>query len=155
MQAAFFGQHVVGSGTYVQAGQGAGKARTTLAFHVPTSAFAAPATQASTAAPPQQKITNLCDGRFIYRLHEDLIEGQQSLEFYDLQKIKNSKSDFRKQPSARQPGIPLAPGELMASGIAGLLQHLADDFRFAVASEETGSERSRVCLLYTSDAADE
>lgn len=142
VQAAFFGQSVVGSGLYVQAGQGEGKARTTLAFHIPSSDQA---TQASTATPPQQKITNLCDGRFVYRLHEDLVEGEHTLEFYDLQKIKNSTSDkTRKTSAAQRPGIPLAPGELMASGMAGLMQHLADEFRFTIVAEETGAERTRV-----------
>ena len=141
VQAAFFGQKVLGSGTYVQAGQGAGKARTTLAFQIPSSAQV---TQTSNATALQQKVTNLCDGRFVYRLHEDLIEGEQTLEFYDLQKIKNSKSDLKQAPLAQRPGIPLAPGELMASGMAGLLQHLADEFRFAIVAEETGVQRSRV-----------
>jgi len=32
----------------------------------------------------------------------------------------------------------------MASGMAGLLQHLADEFRFSIVSEEAGAERTRV-----------
>ena len=145
VRAAFFGQQVVGSGHYVQAGQGTGKARTTLAFHIPDAAQAAhPSAVTSTATPPQQKVTNLCDGRFVYRLHEDLIEVEQTLEFYDLQKIKNSKSDRRNSTLAPRPGIPLAPGELMASGMAGLLQHLADEFRFAIVAEEKNAQRTRV-----------
>lgn len=145
VRAAFFGQHVAGSGHYIQAGQGAGKARTTLAFHIPNMARAGrPSNAISKATPPQQKVTNLCDGRFVYRLHEDLVESQQTLEFYDLQKIKNSKSDRRKDTSTHRPGIPLAPGELMASGMAGLLQHLADEFRFAIVAEETDTQRTRV-----------
>ena len=141
VQAAFFGQYVAGSGVYIQAGQGAGKARTTLAFHLPS---ADQEKLTSQATPPQQKVTNLCDGRFVYRLHEDLVEGEQTLEFYDLQKIKNSKSDRKEMPSIQRPDIPLAPGELMASGMAGLLQHLADDFRFAIIAEETTAGRSRL-----------
>ena len=31
----------------------------------------------------------------------------------------------------------------MASGMAGLLQHLADEFRFAVVAEESGTRRTR------------
>lgn len=143
VRAAFFGQQVAGSGHYIQAGQGAGKARTILAFHIPKSQSTHSSDVTSTATPPQQKVTNLCDGRFVYRLHEDLIESRQTLEFYDLQKIKNSESDRRNKTLSHRPGIPLAPGELMASGMAGLLQHLADEFRFAVVAEESDTRRTR------------
>ncbi len=140
VRANFFGQTVVGSGGYLQAGRGEGKTRTSLAFHSISSGN----TNGLPSTPPQQQITNLCDGRFVYRLHEDRIDDQQTLEFYDLQQIKNSKSNRAKQSSTGGDGIPLAPGELMASGMAGLLQHLADEFRFAIVEESntaTGSVR--------------
>lgn len=135
VQASFFGQTVVGSGLYLQTGQGEGKTRTSLAFH---SVSSDDMTESPTT-PPQQQVTNLCDGRFVYRLHEDLIEAQQTLEFYDLQQIKNSKSNLEEQSDNLRHGIPLAPGELMASGMAGLLQHLADEFRFAIVEESNAA----------------
>lgn len=153
VRANFFGQTVIGSGRYLQSGQGMGKTRTSLAFHSasldpsskqPQQASNQPLQQPHT--PPHQKVMNLCDGRFVYRLHEDLIEEQQTLEFYDLQQIKNSKSRHQQEPVTRQPAIPLAPGELMSSGMAGLLQHLADEFRFAIVSE-TEHPSGRVRLL--------
>ena len=134
VRATFFGQTVVGSGQYLQAGQGEGKTRTSLAFH----AVSADPITGQLVTPPQHKVTNLCDGRFVFRLQEDLVENEQTLEFYDLQQIKNSKKK-KKRLSDQRPSIPLAPGELMASGMAGLLQHLADEFRFAIVEEQSAA----------------
>ena len=133
-RATLFGQTVIGSGVYLQTGQGEGKTRTTLAFH----SVPADRTTDDISTPPQQQVTNLCDGRFVYRLYEDLIEKEQTLEFYDLQQIKNSKLRHKESSETRRPGIPLAPGELISSGMAGLLQHLADEFRFAIVDESNG-----------------
>jgi hypothetical protein len=141
VQAKFFDQMVVGAGVYVQTGQGEGKTRTSLAFH----SISSKQSTDTPTTPPQQQVTNLCDGRFVYRLHENLVQNQQTLEFYDLQKIKNSKSVRRNQSARARPSMPLAPGELMSSGMAGLLQHLADEFRFAVvADSEAPSTTSKV-----------
>ena len=143
VRATIFGQTVVGSGSYLQAGQGEGKTRTSLAFHaIPTDGAVA----AIPTTPPEHEVLNLCDGRFVYRLQQDLINGDRTLEFYDLQQIKNSKAK-RKQSGVQPPrAVPLGPGELMASGVAGLLQHLADEFRFAIV-DQPESSRGNTRLL--------
>ena len=129
-----FGEPIVGAGTYSQAGQGSGQTRATLQFRMLD----------QLDSQPQQSLVSICDGRFIYRLHQNLIDGQRSLEFYDLTEIQRAGGSQRLIAAA----IPIGPGQLMTGGVAGLLKQLSEQFEFtSIATDPTVSANQNVHTL--------
>jgi hypothetical protein len=95
-----FGQTVSATGNYHQLGQGTSKSRIELDF---------------AGLPNAPSVLQLCDGRFVYKLHFD--GNDEAWEFVDLKRIREAA------------GI-TPTGWIATGGISSLFQQLASAFNF-------------------------
>lgn len=128
VQATLFNQTVVGEGTYYQLGQSRGHSRIDLNL---------------SAGHKQHQLTQLCDGRFVYRLNRDTATGKRELKFYDLQQLQQQRQQ------SLQPGATgSSSGNDLFSGVnlPGLIDHLRLSFDFFMVPQQADKQADQRLL---------